>query len=596
MIRTVCHYFIAIILLIPISNIQAQVIQDSKQSNRSITTTDSVSNDSLYLKKMAEALREAQITEANMRMEIEQLRLKTIVADSLKQAAQLRRIDSLRHFTKGIPVIVDKDTLFTLFAKRGGHSPSNRASSIAEIVNRLGKQFSVQPDSIYLESTDISTELMYKNEVIASVTDQDALWENLNREQLAQKWRTAIVQELYKLQKEHGLIQFIKRGTLFALVIIVQVFLFWGTNRLLRKIRSKISELQQTHMKPIMIQNYELFDTKRQVQLFLFLANIGRYVLMLLQLLISVPILFSIFPQTKDIALTLFSYLWNPTKDILKNILNYIPNLFTIIVIYFAIKYVTKGIKYLSSEVEHERLKIPGFYPDWAAPTFHIIRFLLYAFMIAMIYPYLPGSNSDIFKGVSVFVGIIISLGSSSAIGNIVSGLIITYMRPFRQGDYVELNNTIGIVIEKTPLVTRLRTPKNEIITIPNSSVMSSPTINYSESAREKGLILHTEVSIGYDIPWQDVHAAMITGAKRTPNVLQDPEPFVLQLRIEDWYPVYQINVYITNVNIKPRIQSDLNQNVMDALHEANIEILSPHYIAVRDGNPSTIPSAKKKE
>lgn len=596
MIRTTCHYLITIVLLIHISNIQAQVIQDNKQFNHSTTTTDSISNDSLYLKKMAEALREAQITEANMRMEIEQLRLKTIVVDSLKQVAQLRRIDSLRNFTKGIPVIVEKDTLFTLFAKRGGHSPTNRASSIAEIVSRLGKQFSVQPDSVYLESTDISTELMYKNEVIASVTDQDALWENLNREQLAQKWRTAIVHELYKLQEEHGLMQFIKQGSLFAFVIIIQVFLFWGTNRLLRKIRSKISELQQTHLKPIMIQNYELFDTKRQVQLFLFLANIGRYVLMLLQLLISVPILFSIFPQTKDIALTLFSYLWNPTRDILKNILNYIPNLFTIIVIYFAIKYVTKGIKYLSSEVEHERLKIPGFYPDWAAPTFHIIRFLLYAFMIAMIYPYLPGSNSDIFKGVSVFVGIIISLGSSSAIGNIVSGLIITYMRPFRQGDYVELNNTIGIVIEKTPLVTRLRTPKNEIITIPNSSVMSSPTINYSESAREKGLILHTEVSIGYDIPWQDVHTAMITGAKRTPNVLQDPEPFVLQLRIEDWYPVYQINVYITNVNIKPRIQSDLNQNVMDALHEANIEILSPHYIAVRDGNSSTIPPAKKKE
>ncbi len=162
-------------------------------------------------------------------------------------------------------------------------------------------------------------------------------------------------------------------------------------------------------------------------------------------------------------------------------------------------------------------------------PTFHIIRFLLYAFMIAMIYPYLPKSNSGVFQGISVFVGLIVSLGSSTVIGNIIAGLVITYMRPFKLGDRIKLNDTTGDIIEKTPLVTRIRTPKNEVVTVPNSFIMSSHTVNYSTSAREYGLIIHAEVSIGYDVPWRKVNPLLIDAALNTPGVVDDPRPFVLE-------------------------------------------------------------------
>ena len=247
-------------------------------------------------------------------------------------------------------------------------------------------------------------------------------------------------------------------------------------------------------------------------------------------------------------------------------------------------------LRYLAMEIEEGRLQINGFYNDWAMPTYHIVRFLLYAFMIAMIYPYLPGSNSGVFQGISVFVGLIVSLGSTAVIGNIIAGLVITYMRPFKLGDFIKLNDTSGNVIEKTPLVTRIRTHKNEVVTIPNSFMMSSHTINYSSSAKEHGLIIHSEVTIGYDAPWRQVHQLLIEAALATPGVTDEPRPFVLQTSLSDWYPVYQVNAYVRNAQELPRIYSILHQNIQDRFNEAGVEIMSPHYMAMRDGNDTTIP------
>ena len=271
-------------------------------------------------------------------------------------------------------------------------------------------------------------------------------------------------------------------------------------------------------------------------------------------------------------------------------IVDYIPDFFTIIVIWYAIKYLIRFVRYLAHEVEAGHLKLNGFYPDWAMPTFHIVRFLLYAFMIAMIYKYLPGSETGVFQGISVFVGLIVSLGSTTVIGNIIAGLVITYMRPFKLGDRIKLNDTTGDIIEKTPLVTRIRTPKNEIVTVPNSFVMSSHTVNYSASAREYGLIIHSEVSIGYDVPWRKVNQLLIDAALNTPGVLDDPRPFVLETSLSDWYPVYQVNAYIKEADKMTKIYSDLYQNIQDRFNEAGVEIMSPHYMAVRDGNETTIP------
>ena len=574
-------------------NVQAQL----EQAVKKIFAGDTVAthptslrrdSDSARVANLQKSLEEARLNEANMRME--QMRLQTMAADSVKLSQQRQRIDSLRQFTKGVPVIAEGDTLFYLFTKRGGYAPQQRAQMTGAAIEEIGKRFNLRPDSVSIDHSDIVSDLMYGNKVLLSLTDQDALWEGVSRDSLAKERRQNVITKLHEMKAEHSVWRMAKRILYFLLVIVGQYLLFRLTNWLFRKLKVRILRLKDTKIKPVSIQGYELLDAQKQANLLVFLAGIGRYILMGIQLVITVPLIFIIFPQTEGLAYRLLGYIWNPIRNIFVDIIDYIPNLFTIVVIWYAVKYLVRMVLYLAREIEAGRLKFNGFYPDWAMPTFHIVRFLLYAFMIAMIYPYLPGSKSGVFQGISVFVGLIVSLGSSTVIGNIIAGLVITYMRPFKMGDRIKLNDTTGDIIEKTPLVTRIRTPKNEVVTVPNSFIMSSHTVNYSTSAREYGLIIHSEVSIGYDVPWRQVNQILIDAALNTPGVVDDPRPFVLETSLSDWYPVYQINAYIKEAHKMAQIYSDLHQTIQDKFNEAGIEIMSPHYMAVRDGNETTIP------
>ena len=576
-------------------NVQAQL----EQAVKKIFAGDTVAthptslrrdSDSARVANLQKSLEEARLNEANMRMEMEQMRLQTMAADSVKLSQQRQRIDSLRQFTKGVPVIAEGDTLFYLFTKRGGYAPQQRAQMTGAAIEEIGKRFNLRPDSVSIDHSDIVSDLMYGNKVLLSLTDQDALWEGVSRDSLAKERRQNVITKLHEMKAEHSVWRMAKRILYFLLVIVGQYLLFRLTHWLFRKLKVRILRLKDTKIKPVSIQGYELLDAQKQANLLVFLAGIGRYILMGIQLVITVPLIFIIFPQTEGLAYRLLGYIWNPIRNIFVDIIDYIPNLFTIVVIWYAVKYLVRMVLYLAREIEAGRLKFNGFYPDWAMPTFHIVRFLLYAFMIAMIYPYLPGSKSGVFQGISVFVGLIVSLGSSTVIGNIIAGLVITYMRPFKMGDRIKLNDTTGDIIEKTPLVTRIRTPKNEVVTVPNSFIMSSHTVNYSTSAREYGLIIHSEVSIGYDVPWRQVNQILIDAALNTPGVVDDPRPFVLETSLSDWYPVYQINAYIKEAHKMAQIYSDLHQTIQDKFNEAGIEIMSPHYMAVRDGNETTIP------
>lgn len=566
-----------------------------KNTNEVATDTLAVeekrNQDSIRLQELELQVQEMKLNEIILRTELNEARNIHITTDSLKREEQRRSIDSLRTLTPGVPLIIDDDTLLTFYAKRGGVSAHDRAENATDMILKIGKDLSLKTDSVHLFNSEYQTDIMYGDKVILSVTDQDAVWLNTEREELAKKYLSVVNDKILLLKKEHGILQVVKRIAFFILVLVAQYALFRLTNYLFRKLRRQIIWLKQNRLKSITIREYEFLNTHRQGRVLIFFSNILRYIVLLIQLMISVPILFAIFPQTENLAIRLFSYILEPVKMVLKSVIEYIPNLFIILVIYYCIKYIIKGIQYTANEIESEKLKISGFYPDWAQPTFNIIRFLMYAFMIAMIYPYLPGSDSGVFQGISVFVGLIISLGSSTVIGNIIAGLVITYMRPFKLGDRIKLNETTGNVIEKTPFVTRIRTPKNEVVTIPNSFIMSSHTVNYSASARQFGLIIHTTVTIGYDAPWRQVHQLLIDAARSTPGVLSQPKPFVLETELQDYYPCYQINAYINDADKLAQISSDLHQQIQDTFNEAGVEIMSPHYYAKRDGSASTIPS-----
>jgi small-conductance mechanosensitive channel len=305
---------------------------------------------------------------------------------------------------------------------------------------------------------------------------------------------------------------------------------------------------------------------------------------------LTLSILLGIFPWTGGFAAKLISYFLNPVKHILLSIWYYLPNFFTIIVLIIFFRYLLRILHYFKDEIERGRLKIPGFYVDWANPTFQIMRVLLLAFALIIIFPYLPGSDSQIFKGVSVFLGVLFTFGSAGALSNIVAGLVLTYMRAYKIGDRVKIGEATGDVVEKSLLVTRILTIKNEIVSIPNSTVMSSHTTNFSAEAAEHGLIIHTTVTIGYENPWRQIHDLLIRAALATELIEKDPAPFVFQTSLDDFYVSYQINAYTHDAIKQQDTYSALHQNIQDMFNEAGVEIMSAHYKYIRDGNRSTVP------
>lgn len=545
--------------------------------------------DSIRMQEMETQLQSLKLNELILRSELDNALYKQEMADSLRMAARRQSIDSLRRVTTGVPVIVEEDTLFMIYAPRGGYSARDRAEMLSETLLKIGKDRRLSRDSVYMLDNDDFIDIMCGDRVLMSVTDQDAIWQNTTRQKLAKSYVPILSSRIKFIRNQYSFWQIMKRAGLFVLVLTMQYLLFKLINYLFRKFRRKLLRHATQRLKPLIVRDYELLNTRRLCRMLAYVSNIVRILLLLILLIFTVPILFAIFPQTEKLALKIFFYIIDPVKMVVKSIVEYIPNLFIIIVIWYCVRYIVKGLHYIAGEIKNEKLRISGFYPDWAEPTFNIIRFLLYAFMIAMIYPYLPGSESGVFQGISVFVGLIVSLGSSTVIANFIAGFVITYMRPFKTGDFIKVKETVGNVIEKTPFVTRLRTIKNEVVTIPNSFIMTSDTVNYSASARRYGLIIHTMLTMGYETPWREVHRLLIEAALHTPGVLRHPEPFVLETELNDNYMCYQINAYIEDADALPQIMSDLHQNIQDYFHTAGIELVAPHYFSTRDGNSSKI-------
>jgi small-conductance mechanosensitive channel len=532
-------------------------------------------------------------TTDNLKKEELQKQLQALHDKEVESLAQKKaQIDELRHTAIGYPVTgFFKDTLFLIYSRLGSFTAADRAAAITQRIHNLAGNFSFRQDSLKISQSDGSDDLTFGDRIIMSVSENDGIWENETTDSLAKKYKRVIGEEVMKYKSATSFATLSKEIALALLVLLIIIAVIRYTGRLFRWTAKKIREQENKLIRGIKIKNYTLFDARRQVNLLLNVNVVLKWLIIILIIYVSLPVLFGIFPWTKNFANTLFGYILNPIKKIASGLWHYLPSLFAIAVIIIIFRYLLKGIRFLKSEIEKNNLKIAGFYPDWANPTYQIIRVLVFAFMLILIYPYLPGSNSPVFRGVSVFLGALFTFGSASSLSNVISGLILTYMRLFKIGDRVKIGDVTGDIIEKSLLVTRIRTIKNEIISIPNSTVMNSHTVNYSSDAPGRGLIIHTTVTIGYDVPWRDMHKALIDAALKTDLVLKEPAPFVLQTSLDDFYVSYQINAYIRVASEQATIYSNLHQNIQDICNERGIEILSPHYLYARDGNATTIPS-----
>lgn len=533
-------------------------------------------------------------TTDNLKKEELQKQLEELNSKESKRLAQKKiQIDSLRLSAKGFPVMgFFKDTLFLIYSKLGSFSAGERAEAISLRINKLVQNFEFNNASLSLEDAEFSTDIVFGERIIISISETDALWNNTSTKDLAKTYQGIISKAVMNYKEETSWSTLAKEIGLALLVIFITIAFLKYIGKLFGWTAIKIEKQEDHLIKGIKIRNYTLFDAKRQVGVLLSANTLLKWLVSLLIIYIALPILFGIFPWTQDFAGTLFGYILTPLNKMATGIWGYLPNLITIIVIIVVFRYVLKGIRFLKTEIQRGNLKIPGFYPDWANPTYQIVRVLVVAFMVVVIYPLLPASDSKIFQGVSVFLGFLFTFGSAGSLSNIISGLVLTYMRLFRIGDRVKIGEVTGDVIEKSLLVTRIRTIKNEIISVPNSTVMNSHTINYSSDAPKKGLIVYTTVTIGYDVAWRDMHQALIDAALKTEYILPKPKPFVLQTSLDDFFVSYQINAYTREANKQATIYSNLHQNIQDVCNKRGIEIMSPHYRAERDGNRTAIPES----
>lgn len=492
------------------------------------------------------------------------------------------------------PVIFQGRVIMNIYGNLGIYSPFERSVAIGRRLEELAMARVLYRDSLNMVTEEGQYTIRYIEKPIMSVTREDSLALNHPLKEIALAYQEVIGDEFIlqftpaSLRQNIGLI--VKTVLLVLLVLAVTVFLFWVLSRLIATLERIMARLKKRYPLGLVIRGIRFLKEEQFDRAIGIVVGVVRFVLSVLLLYFSLYFLLYVIPGTHSIALQLNAYLSKPVRDMGKAILSYLPNLFFIALVIIITRYVLRFLKYFFTEIGKGHIRFKNFYAGWAYSTYQIVRFLILFFVVVIIFPYLPGSGSPAFQGVSIFVGVLVSLGSSSAISNIIAGIILTYMRAFRVGDYVKIGDKQGVLIENSLLTLRIKTVKNVEISIPNSIALAGNIIDYSTYANEGNLILHTKVGLGYEVPSKQVEELLIKAALQSEGINTNKEPFVHIVSLKDYYVEYELNAYTDNPESMGGIYSELHRKVLEVFHAAGIEMVLPMYNAFRNGNESTIP------
>ena len=482
------------------------------------------------------------------------------------------------------------DTLFTIHGSIGPFGPEARARGVETRLARWGPGLATGRDTLFVLEVEQGTGIFVNDELFMAVTDADAAPFGQPRAVVAAAWAARIKSVVADVHHQESISALIADGAKASVATLVLVLLLIAVHKIAQRLRALLTGPQ---MPALRIKQLELLPARKLGEVLLAVARAMRVVITIVLLYVYVPLVLSFFPGTALLSRRIVGYVVRPLLAVGSAIVGYLPNLLYIVVIVFAARYLLRLIQLVFDALGSGAMRLQGFHRSWVTPSYNIVRFLVVAFAAVVMFPYLPGAGSEGFKGVSLFVGVLLSFGSSAAIGNIIAGVVLTYTNAFEVGDVVQIGETYGAVIERTALVTRIRSIKNEDITIPNGTVLTSQVKNFTTESKGRGLILHSTVTIGYNAPWRQIHELLIAAAGATANVLKDPKPFVLQTALDDFYVRYQINAYTDRPEIMSVTYSLLHQNIQDKFFEAGVEIMSPHYLAARDGSMPAIPEEK---
>jgi len=489
--------------------------------------------------------------------------------------------DDLRPGIEVADVQVDGRTLFPV---RGiaAYPAERRAADIAARIRDAARDPAVRSDQVRVETLPEGIQISIGDRRVVTLVDLDAELARAGLEQIGliygerirvaiDDWREA--RDAKRLLLSAG---FVVLGALLlaAVLLFLRRFYRWLAARFDRRWARKIKKLEA--------QSTRLLRAERIRELALGVTRLLVGLLGLLLVYLYLNAALGAFPWTRGIAESLLAWFVNPVLTIGQGILEALPGLLFIVVAWFFTRFLLRTIRAFFDAVERGSAQLRGFDPEWARPTYRLVRTGVVVLFLVMIFPYIPGSSTDAFKGISLFLGVIVSLGSSSFISNIIAGYTMTYRRAFRVGDRIRIGDEIGDVEETRLMVTHLRTPKNEEVIVPNTLILGGNVTNYSSLARKDGLILHTTVGIGYETPWRQVEAMLLEAAGRTPGLESSPPPFVLQKALGDFAVTYEINAYTRDAKRMNATYTALHANILDVFNEYGIQIMTPAY----EGDP----------
>ena len=491
-------------------------------------------------------------------------------------------------------VMISGEAVIWIPTGAGQYTPAIRAARIAERIEEAIADRSVINPTVTVTEAEGSSEVRMGSRLLMVVTAQDARRLGVARVSLAEhvagQFEKAIRNE--RLRRAPGAL--LRSGFYGLGATLVFAILVWLIVRSTRWFRHRAERWRAGRLGAVRLQDAEIVSADRIGAGIDHAFRLLRLLLVLVAFDLYLTYVLGLFPWTRAVSYAMADYVVTPLRTVAKAFVGYLPNLLFVIFIALIIRGAIRLVKLFFRQIEEGRIVFKDFPAEWADPTYKIARLLLVAFGVVVAFPYLPASDSAAFAGVSVFMGVLFSLSSSSAISNAIAGVVLTYTGAFRLGERVKLGETFGDIVEMSMLATRIRTIKNEDITIPNSLVLGGAMTNYSRQAGALGLILHTSVTIGYDAPWRKIHGLLIDAALATPNILQAPRPFVWQTALNDFYVTYEINAYTANARDMIDTYAVLHGNIQDKFFAAGVEIMSPHYSSIRDGNTVQIPEAQR--
>jgi small-conductance mechanosensitive channel len=480
-------------------------------------------------------------------------------------------------------------TLFVINSGIEQLTPEERAQAISRRLQTILNSPPAKMET-HIGKADAGLQVMIGNEPIVTVTEGDAKAAGISQQELAEQWAATIQQNMSESAAEGSWRALLLRVGLTILILaaalVILILLRRGRRALKRYLESRRRSIPSVRFRGL-----ELLSSHSVLRVLTRLLWVAYGIAGLVVTVAALLIVFAQIPDTRGYAYQVFLWLWDPFVAIMKGVLAYLPNLFYILVIVVVTRIAIRAVNFVFEQAHRGVISLePWVHSDVARPTAQIFKVVMIVLALFFIAPLIPGTGSTAARGISVILGLMVSFGSSSTVGNIIAGVVLTYMRPFQVGERVKVGDTSGDVLERTFLYTKIRTIKNEQVIVPSLLALSNNMVNYSTEARGQGLILHTSVTIGYDAPWRKVHELLLRAADRTQNVLKNPKPFVLQTALNDFFVNYQLNAYTDAPNAMAETYSTLHQNIQDSFNEGGIEILSPHYFQLRDGNTTTIP------